>query len=384
MHFLPIKEPIVIRSNQPMDQLATLIKQDNRQKIMIITQSILVEQGLLNTLIYALHQHQIEYVIYQDALPNPTISLIENARVIYLENRCDGLIALGGGSAIDLAKGVAARIARPNRSIQKMKGILKVGKKIPPLYAIPTTSGTGSEATLACVVMNATTKDKFSINDPVLIPKVAVLDPTLTFSLLKDMTSTSGMDALTHAIEAYLGRSNTRRTKQYAITAIKTIFENILIAYQEPNNLAARKQMQIAAYQAGVAFTRAYVGNVHAVAHTLSAFYHVPHGLANAVILPHVLEYYGKRIDKKLAFLADQCHLTLPSYPNRQKAQAFIEAIYEMNRLMNIPTSFDQLIKNEDIPHMIKRAKAEANPLYPVPVIMDDKAFRRIYSLLQD
>lgn len=382
--FLPINEPTIISGEDSLSQLAKQIKFDKYKKAMIITQVVLHENGLIDELLLGLKSRGIEYILFDRTIPNPTIAIIEEAKALYVASDCDCLIALGGGSAMDLAKGVGALIARPKKSLRQMKGLLKVGKTIPTLYAVPTTSGTGSEATLACVVTDGLTKEKYAINDPVLIPKYAILSPKLTVGLPKEVTSTTGMDALTHAVEAFIGKSNTRKTKRFAIEAVQLIFSNLLTAYNHPDDLIARNNMQLAAYKAGVAFTRAYVGNVHAVAHTLGGMYHVPHGLANAVILPHILEYYNSKVDHKLSILADAVELTPASASEHEKAKAFIDAIIKMNEAMSIPANFGDTILDEDIPLMIKRAKAEANPLYPVPVIMDDKAFLRIYSLLQD
>ena len=262
-----------------------------------------------------------------------------------------------------------------------MKGVLKICKKLPPLFAIPTTAGTGSETTLAAVITNDETHEKYPINDFNLIPNYAVLDPTLTEKLPKHITSTTGMDALTHAVEAYIGSSNTKETKQMALDAIELIFNNIKTVYDDGTNLEARKNMQIASFKAGVAFTRAYVGYVHAVAHTLGGAYNVPHGLANAVILPYVLEVFGKSAHKKLAKLADHVHLTDINESNEVKAKAFIKAIKDLNEYMNIPTKLD--IKEDDIPLLAKRADKEGNPLYPVPKLMNAKELEQIYYLVK-
>ncbi len=382
--FLPINEPEMISGNTALVDLVSRIKKDQFKHVLIVSQMPIADFKEVVNFIGLLKAELIEVTLFKDTTSNPTILQIETVKDLYLTNHCEAIIAIGGGSAIDLAKGVGARIARPTKTLQQMKGILKVGKKIPLLYAVPTTSGTGSEATLACVVTDSLTKEKYAINDPVLIPKVAVLDPRLTIGLPGSLTSTTGMDALTHAIEAYIGQSNTKKTKRFALEAIELIFSNLQKAYQEPTNLAYRNNMQIAAYKAGVAFTKAYVGNVHAIAHSLGGMYHVPHGLANAVILPHILEFYGSKIDKKLARLAELTHLSNPELSVHDNALAFIEAIKAMNKAMEIPSSFTGIIQDQDIDIMIKRAMSEANPLYPVPVIMDDKAFKRIYSLIQD
>ena len=241
-------------------------------------------------------------------------------------------------------------------------------KKLPPFFAVPTTAGTGSETTVAAVVTDPETHEKNAINDICLRPKFAVLDPELTVGLPPHITSTTGMDALTHAVEAYIGRSNTKQTREQAEKATKLIFDNIEEAYNNGKDYEARANMLKGSYWAGCAFTRAYVGYVHAIAHNLGGLYGTPHGLANAVILPYVLEWYGDCIYPQLAKLADIVGITGSS--EAEKAQAFIAAIKKLNADMNIPTTFD-FIKEEDLPTLIGRALKEGNPGYPVPRIMD-------------
>ena len=317
----------------------------------------------------------VKYVVYDKTIPNPTIDNIEEGLKMYHDNGCDCLVAFGGGSSMDCAKGISARVARPNKSIPQMKGLFKIHKKVPTIFAVPTTSGTGSEATVAAIVSNSETHEKYAINDPSLIPQFAVLDPTLTLGLPKHITSTTGMDALTHAVEAYIGSSNTAKTKDMAIRATKLIFENLEKAYDDGSDFKARRNMQIASLYAGIEFTRAYVGNVHAIAHTLGGMYRVPHGLANAVILPHILDFYGPKAYKKLADLGNAVGIT---GDEETRAKKFIQAIKDMNAYMDIPNGIKG-IREEDIPTMVDRAFAEANPLYPVPVIMSKKQLTDMY-----
>jgi len=274
-----------------------------------------------------LKKESVNYFIYDKTVPNPTIDNIEEALKIYNTNNCNGIVAFGGGSPIDCAKGVACRVARPQKTIAQMKGLLKVRKKLPLLIVIPTTAGTGSETTIAAVISNPSTHEKYAINDPVMIPQYAVLDPVITAGLPPHLTATTGMDALTHAVEAYIGRSNTKETKRKAIKATKLIFNNIYKAYSDGSDLEARENMQKASFYAGIAFTRAYVGYVHAIAHSLGGFYGVPHGFANAIILPYILEAYGKSAYQKLSELADAVGITEVSDTKEQKAHKFIEAI---------------------------------------------------------
>ena len=254
--------------------------------MMIVTDKGLTGLNLLDGLYEGLKADGIDYVVYDKTQPNPSIDNIEEVRKLYLDNGCQGFIAFGGGSPMDCAKGAAARVVCPNKTVQKMRGQLKIRKKLPPFFAVPTTAGTGSETTLAAVVTDTKTHEKYALNDPVLRPKYAVLDPELTVGLPPHITSTTGMDALTHAVEAYIGHSNTKDTSEKAEVATKLIFENLEEAYKNGKDLHAREQMLLASHYAGIAFTRAYVGNVHAIAHNLGGFYGVPHGLANAIILP--------------------------------------------------------------------------------------------------
>lgn len=279
---------------------------------------------------------------------------------------------------MDCAKAAGARIAKPNQPVSKMKGILKVHKKIPLLMAIPTTAGTGSETTLAAVITDEETHHKYPINDFSLIPKYAVLDYKVTTSLPKQLTATTGMDALTHAVEAYIGRSTTRYTRKKAVRAVKLIGRNLKKAYEDGNDAKARMNMLKASYCAGVAFTQSYVGYVHGVAHSLGGQYGVPHGLANAVILPYVLEMYGDSCYKKLAKLATKAKILEEGQSDEETAKAFIQWIKDMNESMDIPNHIEG-IEDEDIPKMAKHADKESNPLYPVPKLMNAKELEEIY-----
>ncbi|MDW0113091.1 iron-containing alcohol dehydrogenase [Sporosarcina saromensis] len=370
--FLPWRVPELITGENSVADLPGLIAKRGIDTVLIITDQGIIATGLMEGLLEGLQREKIRYAIYDRTVPNPTIDQIEEALQLYHESGASGIIAFGGGSPIDCAKGVGARVARPTKSIPNMKGILKVRGQMPPLFAVPTTSGTGSEATLACVVSNSKTHEKYAMMDPVLIPHVAVLDPVLTVNLPKHITATTGMDALTHAVEAYIGKSATKQTRQWSIEAVKLIYENLYEAYLNGDNLRARDNMQKAAYLAGMAFTRAYVGNIHAIAHTLSGFYNVPHGLANAVIMPHVLEHYGKAIHEPLANLADAAGVSNAFDTTEQKAVAFIQSIKTLNEKMAIPSTIDCIVER-DIPMMVKRALQEANPLYPVPKIFGKK-----------
>lgn len=382
-YFLPFRKPILLEGQDSLSKLPEVVSGNGIHNVIIVTDRVILSLGLTDSLLEGFRNQGIHYVVYDGTVPNPTIDNIEEALTLYKKHDCKGIIAFGGGSAMDCAKGVAARLARPKKTIPQLKGVLKVLKSIVPLYAIPTTSGTGSEATIAAVITNSKTHEKYAINDTALIPHYAVLDPNLTLELPGHITSTTGMDALTHAVEAYIGRSNTAETKKMSKAAVKLIIHNIYEAYSNGSNITARENMQKASYYAGIAFTRAYVGNVHAIAHTLGGFYSTPHGLANAVILPYVLKAYGSSVYEKLSELEDL--ITVPSQQENSetKANRFIDRIIELNKKMNIPNKISG-IKEEDISIMVERAFQEANPLYPVPKIFTREDFKAIYYEIKE
>lgn len=367
--FFDWSEPYVLEGPGAIRKLPEFIKSKGLKKVLVVTDKGLMGIHLLDSMFEELQKAGVEYVVYDGTQPNPSIQNIEDAKQLYLDNGCEGVIAFGGGSPMDCAKIAAARVTNPKKPVKKMRGLLKITHKLPPLFAVPTTAGTGSEVTLAAVVSDPETHEKNACNDPKLRPKYAVLDPELTVGLPPHITSTTGMDALTHAVEAYIGRSNVKSTEQYAEKATKMIFESLEKAYADGKDIEARNNMLWASYYAGMAFTRAYVGYVHAIAHNLGGHYGIPHGLANAVILPYVLEYFGESAHKRLAKLAVIAGVKTDG-TDKEKAEAFIEAIKTMNKNMNIPDKFD-CIKEEDIPVIVKRALKEGNPLYPVPKIMN-------------
>ncbi len=377
--FLPWEAPQQLTGPGSIRKLPAVIKEKGLKKMLIVTDKGLTSLGLLNSLYEEMEKAGIEYVVYDGTQPNPTIENIEEARQMYLDNGCEGMIAFGGGSPMDCAKIAMARVIKPNQPIAKMRGLMKIRHRLGNFYAVPTTAGTGSECTRTAVVTDAKTHEKYACSDPWIYPPFAVLDPELTVGLPPHITSTTGMDALTHAVEAYIGTSNVKSTREYAEKATKMIFDNIETAYNDGKNIEARNQMLLGSFWAGMAFTRAYVGYVHAIAHNLGGLYSVPHGLANAVILPVVLENFGSAIYEDLAKLADIVGIKGDSV--EAKAKAFIAEIYAMNERMNIPKGFTQ-IKEEDVPLIVKRALKEAHPVYPIPVFFDNAKMTEVVKSL--
>lgn len=376
--FLPYRKPKIIGS---VKALPEIIRKKHCSSVLIITDSGIRSLGLTRRLEKALDAAGIPYSIYDRTVANPTTDNVDEAVKLYRENGCDCIIGFGGGSSMDCAKAAGARIAKPRQSLAKMKGILKIHKKLPLLIAVPTTAGTGSETTLAAVITDAQTRYKYAINDFPLIPRYAVLDPKVTLSLPPFITATTGMDALTHAVEAYIGNSTTYGTRKDALLAVKLIFENIDTAYENGSNINARRNMLHAAFYAGCAFTKSYVGYVHAIAHSLGGEYNVPHGLANAVILPMILEAYGEKIHKKLARLAVAAGLVQDNSPCEEAAEKFIQAVKDMKKRFGIGDRISE-IRETDIPKLAHYADKEANPLYPVPVLMDASELETFYYRL--
>ena len=397
MYMLPWHTPEVIEDRADSDRLLEDIKRREVERLLVVMGPNMMKRGLPVPMLEKLRANGIECEVFDRLTSDPTDAQVEEGVRLYNEKNAQGIILFGGGSPMDCGKAIAARIARPDRTIAELQGVLKVRsrRKVPVMWAIPTTSGTGSEATMAAVITDHKTHRKKSINDMAIIPHVCVLDAGLTAGLPPDITAYTGMDALCHAVEAYTNNAyNTALEKKMAKDAVKLIYENLEGAYENGSDMEKRQNMQRAAFYAGRAFTRGCVGYVHAIGHAVGGLYGVPHGKAMAILLPHVLKAFGSSAEAKLAVLADHCGLSAeygvdhddrtggcacPAYgamkgktTNNGKARLFIEWIENTKRSMDIPDRFD-CIKEEDVETIAKWADAEANPLYPVPKIFDRK-----------
>lgn len=372
-------DPIIVKGPGAIKQIPAIIKTKEKPgtKVLVVTDNGLMSLHLLDGLFEELEKTEVEYVVYSDVQPNPTVQNVEDGLKLYNETGCSAIITVGGGSPMDCAKGIMARAARPNRPVKRMGGVFRVmipnlNKKdfknyMPPhLYAVPTTAGTGSETTIAAVITDTDTHDKFPIMDPLIRAKYAVLDPELTTGLPKKITSTTGLDALTHAVEGYTNIwYNNKKFNDLGKKAVQLIFENLETACNEPENLEARAKMLEASYDAGMCFTRGGVGYVHGIGHRLGGLYGVPHGLAMSVILTHVFsdDLLGPYVYDSLAELADA--VNIGGATNEEKAKNFMKAIREMEDRLDIPYGFE-CIKDEDIPVIAERAIHEVLPTYPV------------------
>jgi alcohol dehydrogenase len=319
LKYFPVPTPECIVGAQSVQDVPALLNSYQGKHPLIVTDNTLLELGVVEQVLKPLDAQNITYHLYSDIAPDPDFETVRTGVEQYHQGECDSLILIGGGSVIDCGKAIAASVAT-KKDISKLVGLLRVHRFVPPMIAIPTTAGTGSECTIAAVVTDSQQGIKYAVNDPFLVPKCAVLDPTLMTGLPPHITAHTGIDALTHAIESYLSGYAGRFSKDQSIRAIATIFSTLPIVYKNGRDLEAREAMALASYQAGLAFTRTYIGYVHAIAHQLGAIYHLPHGLANAIVLPKVLAYCQPNIDGKLAELARA--ISISDNPDNTQAAA--------------------------------------------------------------
>ncbi|MDJ0786625.1 MAG: iron-containing alcohol dehydrogenase [Myxococcota bacterium] len=366
---LPDRTPVTFVGSEATRELCEAIAQSRPACVGIVTDEGLVSLGVVERVTAALDAAGVRHATYSGVLPDPTFTQVEEGRDQLLAAGCDAILAVGGGSPMDAAKVIAAAATNPG-PVRKLEGRMKIKQAPLPLYALPTTAGTGSEATLAAVVSDAETHTKYFVLDPKLLPLMAGLDPTLMLGLPPHVTAATGMDALTHAIESVLAKTSTRETESFAEAAIRRIFPDLPRAHAQGDDLEARKSMSLAAYYAGLAFTRTSVGYVHAIAHNFGAYYGTPHGLANAIALPHVLDYSLVEAAPRMALMAEWAGVGDPAASETERAQAFIAAVRELSGKIQIPTTLDAL-QRADIPSIATKALAEAHMNYPVPRYME-------------
>jgi alcohol dehydrogenase len=365
---MPFPVPTVLSGPESLEELARQLAQRGHERVLVVTDEVLVKLGLVKRLLDALDDQGVAHTIFDTVPPNPSIEVVEQGRAVYLEAGCDAVVGFGGGSPMDAAKIIAARVGNGWLSVRGMKGLFKVVLPIPPIYCVPTTAGTGSETTVTAVISDKQRQLKFAISDLKLVPKIAVLDPTLMVGLPHHITAATGMDALTHAVEAFIGLNGNRFTDEMALEATELVFTWLERAYAQGDDLEAREKMARASFCGGAAFTRVYVGYVHAIAHQLGGLYGVPHGLANAIVLPVVLDACQVEAQPKLAALARAAKLEGDS--EQALARAFIAEVRRMNQAMGIPATVKEL-REQDVGEITRRALSEAHPEYPVPRLMD-------------
>ena len=364
-----------------LEDIIDILKTKKLRKPLFIVSNTVSKSERFSSFIKTLEKENITYFIYTGVPPDPTFKSIEVLTGFYKAHECDSIIAVGGGSVIDAAKAMGVLVSYKNKPLSKFRGVLKVHKNLPYFIAAPTTAGTGSEATIASVVINEATNDKFSITDGHLVPKVAILDDTLLKELPNNIIAYTGADALSHSLEAFLGNSSSKLTNDYSLKALYLIKNNLYEFYLDSKNTEARKNMLYASYYGGIVLSRAYVGYVHSLAHAVGGLYHISHGKAIAILLPYVLEVYGEKAYNKLAIAAEEMEIVDSNLTKEEKAKALISWIKDMNNKMGIPNTFDGLIMTQDLDFLVKHAYHEANPWYPVPKILDYKDLKDILVL---
>ncbi len=367
---MPFKWPKTFEGESPSVEMCRYIVDKGWHKsLLFISSKTPVRTGLIQPMLDVLEAGGIQVTVYDDVKPDPTLEQIEATVTVLNANRCDGVIALGGGSVIDAAKAVAARGKNPKKTILDMTGMFRVTRGTLPLYAVPTTAGTGSEVTIAAVVTDTKAQRKLPMLDPRLMPRLAALDGGLMLGVPQHVTAATGMDALTHAVEAFISGNAMKRTDVLALEAVRLIMQHLETAVEDGQNLEARQAMARASYLAGKAFTQAGVGYVHAIAHNFGALYHVPHGRANAIVMPYVLDYSKPRCAKRLARLAREAGIGDEVMSADERADLFIQRIRAMNAKFGIPDTVAEL-RAEDIPRIAQAARAEARWTYAVPRYM--------------
>jgi len=365
---LPIPQPILLVGPGSSGRLGQALSGFGYRRVLIVTDRVVAQMHLPDALIKGLAKGGTKHVVFDAITPDAPIPLIEEGIAFYGKHGCDAVVAFGGGSPIDAAKAIALSVANKKHP-RKLVGYFKGLRSPAPIYAVPTTAGTGSEVTVAAVISDPETQKKLTIVDTRLVPTMAALDPSLMVRLPPPVTASTGMDALTHAIEAFIGQWSTAYTDRMALAAVGLIYDNLSSAYRNGSNLAAREQMALAAAYAGFAFTRASVGYVHAIAHQLGGKYHTPHGLANAIMLPHVLKFLTPAVTKRLAILAVRAKVGREGERPVVLARKFLDSIRKLNRDLGIPSRLDAL-REEDIPELASAACWEADTNYPVPRYM--------------
>ena len=373
-------QPKMIKGEHSLLDLVDVLKEKHILRYMVVTTAGFIKRGTLQPFFERLDENHIAYSIFHDVKPDPEIMDVENLKEYYMKEGCQGLIAIGGGSVIDCSKAALACVQSSHLDVKTVLETGIVSKTLPFFIAVPTTAGTGSEVTAGAVITDPIRKRKYALSHLFLIPKYAVLDASLLTTLPPKMTAYTGMDALTHAIEAYINHFNNRKTNKYALEAIQSIFQYLVPSFEDGSNITYRLELLEASYKAGVAITNNYIGYVHAIAHGIGGMYHLQHGMINAIILPIVLEEYGDTITKKLAYIADI--VGIAGHTDQQKAEYFIKKLKEINQALGIPTSIPE-IQDSDIHYLATGAEKEGNPAYPTPVTWDVEHFEKVIRKIQ-
>ena len=320
--------------------------QGKGKKALIVTDQMMVKFGNAAKVENALKAANVPYVIYDGSNTEPTDIIVDEGLKIYKEEGCDFLIALGGGSPMDTAKAIAMLTVCPGKLRDYMHTVIDM--PVPFIVAIPTTAGTGSEATKNTIIADTETNVKMLLGGPSLIPDLAVVDPTFTMTAPPKVTAATGIDALTHVIEAYTSRKAIPMTDMFALSAIKKIHKNLPICYKDGQNVEARMQMSVAALEAGIAFTNASVTIVHGMSRPIGALFHIAHGVSNAILLPACMEFAIKENTDRFATIGRIMGVADENTPDEEAAQAFVKEVTRFCKEVGIPTLAELGVAKED------------------------------------
>jgi alcohol dehydrogenase class IV len=376
---LPQKVPTLLTGAGSIKLIPSELEVLGAKKPLIVTDAVLVKTDVVARVADLLAAAGIPYAVFDQILPDPTYEVCAQGLAALRAGACDAVIAVGGGSVIDAAKLIRMG-ATHRKNIAKFVGLLPFRNGGLPFICVPSTAGTGSEATAAAVITDAARHRKQTVLDPRLPPNTAILDPLITTGLPPAMTAATGMDALTHAVEAYTNTLHYSDVDVQAIEAVRLIFSNLRAACVDGGKIEAREAMLRASHLAGRAFTRGFVGYVHAVAHRFGERYHVPHGLANAIALPYFLDLYREVCPERLADLAAAAGLRDHAIAGdaASAAQAFVGAVRALSADIGIPEKAAFLVA-DDIPAIAAAALKEAHGTpYPVPIVLDASALENV------
>ncbi len=358
------------------------IKKMNVKKALVVTDKVLIEIGTTAQLFDTLDNENLEYVVYSDVKPNPTVNNVNGGYKVLKENNCDYVISFGGGSPQDCAKAIAILATNPG-NIADYEGVNLTKNKSLPIVAINTTAGTASEATINYVITDETRNVKMVLVDSNCIASVAVNDPNLTVSMPKALTAATGMDALTHAIEGYLTAGATQFTDLFNLEAIKTISKNLKKAYDDGSNIDARDQMSYGQFVTGMGFSNGGLGIVHSMAHQLGGYYDLPHGVCNAIILPYVMEYNASETGDKMKTVAEAMGVCTEGMNKLEFDSACVNAVKSLSKSVNIPESFENMnVNKDDIDILAELALKDAcTPGNPKSPTVDDikMLYRKVF-----
>ncbi|TGD73484.1 iron-containing alcohol dehydrogenase [Mangrovimicrobium sediminis] len=376
LRLLPRKAPLVLQGSGSAQALARQSAMLGFQRLLLVSDRHLVATGLLEPIRAAFTEAGVEHVLFDGIDPDPDFDQVRAGEAILTEHQCDGVFAVGGGSVLDAAKMIALLHNNPGE-LAAFDGVQKARRPGLPLFAVPTTAGTGSEITLAAVITDKRSHRKVPVVDSRMIPDYVALDASLMRGMPPGVTAATGMDALSHAIEAYLSRAATPATERQSRAAVYLIFKHLARAWRNGEDLEAREAMASAAFFAGAAFSQASLGYTHGIGHQLGRVCHLPHGVANAMILPEVLAAYGDCVHPRLAELARTLDRGAANEDNATLAQRFIDAVVQLRDELQLPRQAESL-SAADVDDIVREAQAETGNLYPVPRYLDADELRSL------